>query len=646
MTAAVLLFLILAVCGGGAALLAALGLSARLGRFEFLGWAFALGYGLLGWVMFPLAALGWLAPWQIAATCAVGLAGLPLLRRGGLAAPHAGGAPHADGAPWWRVAPLLLLLAGLMALDGIEALAPPADADSLAYHYALPRRMLEAGHLLFVERALDAASPQLTQMTLAAALALGGERAMTLWSMVSGWGIGLLVFGLARRHLPLDWSLALAAATLSLPAMLYAGGTGQVEPRTAMFLLVAAVASGRATRHDSVAWALAAALAAGFFAASKYTGLLPATVCFVILAARTRHWRPLAAYAAAGLAAAWQWYGWNWWNTGDPIFPMLFGHLPYAPGTAWSAEQARYMAESLMPMELGVPRSLGWLFAYPLSATFAGHPAFESGRTGLGPLAVLLAPLALGGAWVHRRRLTAQPLTWALVVVALCYLLWFFLGPSQRVRHLLPLVPVLLVVLAVAAHRLAATVSLGGATWAALAFALAVQAAGQGVFALKFVRPLLAGGDRDSFLAANVNYYELAQWLNHDLGPATKILLPVREIDYLVTRPIFHANRYVQSVVDLRPEADDPERFLRQLRRQNIDVVVAGPASGFAGGGETPERLSRALVAAGCASGPQEVVTASAIPSRTLGGRTTEKDRFHIYRISHEPCFLDRPAAG
>ncbi|WP_096701937.1 hypothetical protein [Magnetospirillum sp. 15-1] len=581
--------------GAGAAALRAAGLLGRLGRAEGLGWSFALGFGLLGWLIFWLALLGWLQPWAIAACCVLALPGLLALRDG-----------KAERGAWsWRAWIVLAVLALIMALDGLEALAPPADADSLAYHFALPRRILDAGHLLFIERALDSASPQLVQMTYLAALALGGEQALTLWCMVSGWGIGLLTYGLARRHLPLDWSLALAAVVLSLPAMLYAGGTGQVEPRTAMFVLVAVVAAIEARTPGALAPALVAGLACGFLVASKYTGLLPAFVCGVAVLSGRNGIRGALVFGVALLLMGGQWYGWNAWNTGDPVFPLLYGRIAYTPQTAWNGAQAAYMAASLSPMELGVPRSAFWLLAYPVVATLQGHPVFESGRTGFGLLGLLLLPLAVAAAWRRRERLAGHPLTATALVILVTYGLWFFLGPSQRVRHLLPLLPPLLVALLAAARSAARHWRFGASLWLGMAVVLALQLAGAGVFSVKFARYLAQGRDRDAFLAANVNFYALAQWLNTHMGPDDRVLLPVREIDYLVRVPMLQANPYIQSEVEIRPDSTDPRRFLAQLRAHGITRVVAGPQSSFGSGAEVPDLLSWQLVEMGCAAPPR-----------------------------------------
>ena len=166
-----------ACVGLGATLLARLGALGGMGEGERLGMSFALGFGALGWIVFFLAVPGLFHPWLLGALLAASLAGLATLRRDA-ATPRA---PYEalDAIGWSLVAGLAATLLG----DLLEGMSPPADADTLAYHFALPKQFIGAGRLEFVPRAVDGAVPLLPHMTYTMALALGGERAMTLWTM-------------------------------------------------------------------------------------------------------------------------------------------------------------------------------------------------------------------------------------------------------------------------------------------------------------------------------------------------------------------------------------------------------------------------------------------------------------------------------
>lgn len=597
--------------GAGTLVLAVLGVLPKLSPVEHPAWAFGIGFGLVGWAMFVLAWQGWLAPLHVAALFALGLPGLWQPGRTGtlrLAAPGLVGAA--------LLAAIALALAG----DVLEALAPPLDADSLAYHFALPRRYLAAGHLVFIERAVDAVSPQLCQMTYLAALALGGERLMTLWCMASGWVAAAMIYGLVRRHASVSWALAAALAWLSLPAVQYGAGSGQVDARTAMFFTMAAAAALEASCRNSRGWAVLAGLAAGFFIGAKYTGLVMTVMVGLALLPRRGWLGRSVAFALAALAAGGQWYVWNWAQTGDPLFPLLFDRIPYRDGIAWNTAQHAYSI-AIMGKLMAVPKTLGWMIGYPFAATLAPTPLMEASRTGFGPIPLLLMPFALAGAWVERRRVCHTPLALMAVLSLATYVLWFWLGPSQLVRHLLPVLPALLAALFVgAAHACGRWPGLIQPAALALAAALSIQMAGAAVFNAKYARFAVQGSDRDAFLGRYTDFYPLVRWLNANLGPGEMAAIPHRHFDYLVHVPFIQAHHAFQAVLEVRQDLNDPVRFLAQLRRVGVTHLVIGPLvprhpirepGGF-------EDMALMLKQVGCAYLQARITLPAPVTSRTL----------------------------
>lgn len=627
MTAVLVALLQVASCLGlGAAVLRGLGLSGRLAADERAAWAFALGMGILGWLVFWLGLGGLLRPVPLAALLIAGAAGLPLLRAQGPVGP-----PVRPG-PWSMV--MLAGLAVAFAGDLIEALAPPSDADSLAYHFATPRLWLEAGRLVFVPRAVDGAIPLLLQAGYVPPLALGGELGLTLWTCLSGWAAPVLLWTALRRHVSAAVALAGALVLATTPAVIYGGGSGQIEIRMAAFCLVMVLAVARSRSEGCGRWAVAAGLMAGFLIGSKYTGLLFAFAAGLVLLWGPRPlWRG-AAFAAAAALAGLQWYGWNLAHTGDPLYPMLFGKLPYAAGV-WSEDIQRHFA-SVMPTELPAPRTLGWWLAYPFVATLDGLPIFESRRTGLGPLALLLLPFALAGAWATRERQGHSPLAAVTVFVLTAYSLWFFIPSGQRVRHLLPIYPLLLLAVMVAAARWAE----GGrqrmrVLAACLAVTLAFQGAAMALFQANFAMRLVRGESRDAFLARNVGGWDLARWANANLGPGDRLFNPLRTINFHLASPYFYGHHWLQPQVFIGPWADDPRRFLAELQAVAVTHVAAGTEPD---GTPLPMLLGK-LMGMGCAEEMARIDTATPL-SRTLPGLGAQRQEMRVARLTpaSAPC--------
>jgi len=594
--------------------------------------ALILGFGLLGWLGFFIALGQRLDPLTLASIPVLGLPGLLRLRH----APTPRAAPTEFG-PWtWA---LVAVIAALVAGDVLEGLSPPADADSMAYHFASPKLFLRNGGLFFIPRASDGAAPLLPQMTYMLALGLGGERAMTLWCMASGWFLPLATFAYGRRHLSRDWALAAAAVVMSLPAVLYGAGSGQVETRVAAFVLVSAFAAVDALRTRSLRAAMVAGLAAGLFLAAKFIGLLfVAAVGLVLLAGPGWLARALV-FAAAALAAGSQWYAWNWWNTGDPVFPMLFGLLPYKAGVPWSADQAEYLRTTFFAAEKAVPQTLLWWLAYPVRVLVDSNDTFEAGRTGLGPFPLLAAPFALAGAWRFRERLKHSPLLPLTAIAILFYTLWFFLGTSQRVRFHLPVVPLAVIAMLAAAQAGTRGRASRPALVAAIIATLGLQLGAQGILALNYGRRLLAGEDRAAFMARNLPAYSVVTHLNATLGRESTVLTGQRELIYLFDIPVFYGHPHVEARIDLRDTNTDWEKFWRQLQSQRITHVLLGPfpepdSTGAAG----LVMLTDRLVAEKCGERTETLET-TRLASRALRSAGTEVPVYYrLIRLTPSTC--------
>jgi len=625
-----------AACTGlGIAVLTGLRISTHLRTDEKITWAFATGFGLLGWLLFFVGYVEGLRTGVLAgllATCALG--NLLVLT--------------STGGSWGQAVPRNLGVAGTLAMSGLvialsfdlaEGLSPPADGDSMTYHFALPKQFLSSKGIFFTPRAADGAVPLLVQMTYVPVLALGGEKALTVWTMISGWMATAFLLVILRRFLEDRWSLAIALVFITTPAVVYGAGSGQVEIRNALFVMLGAAAVCHAVRTGLIRYAVLAGLAAGFFVGAKYLGLLFAVAAGVAILLQRNGLKHGIVFGVATLAAGFQWYFWNWQHTGDPIFPMLYGTVEYTNPDLWNdVYQSGF--RSVFETESPAPTNLLWFFGYPFVATFAGLPRFESARTGFGPMIVLMVPFLLAGLWQFRRWVVSHSLFSFGVIVLLFYGFWFFTGSSQRIRHLLPILPLLLVCVSVISHRWAAQHGALAPLAGAIGLTCLIQIGGHGLFALNHGKFLFSDETHQQFLSRNIGAFAAVSWINDNLSPSDRVFTTTRELVYHIDTQIIFGHAQFDARVDVSPLADDPKRLVNQLTRLGVTHYLTDMSAG-AVGSESPEpkglELWRRLIPMGCLVHVREFDTWT-IPSRTLFEKTAPDGHIGLYRLEKEGC--------
>lgn len=626
-----------AATGGGLFVLNVCQLSATLERSERVAFAFVIGTGLIGWlIFFPGIAGHYDAP-AFAVILAVMSLGLVYLRH----RPETGRTPAPLDAIAWV---LLAGLAVMAVMDLAEALSPAADADTMAYHFETPRRFLAEGRIYAIPRAIDGVTQLLMQTTYGVAMALGGETAANLWSMLTGWSVGAAFYVIANRHIGRTWALTGTLALLTVPAVVYAGGTGQVEVRLAAFFLVAAYAAAMSIdtslpRGASAGWAVVAGLLAGFAAGSKMTGLiLIFAVTVTVLVSKGGFRRAVIACALATVAGC-QWYLFNGVITGDPLYPMLWPLTTLSPGFEWNSDVAGELSR-MWSIENTVPRNLLWFAAYPVRAILAPLPGFMALRTGIGPALLVGVPFAIVAAWQLRHRFRESPFVRVMAVALVFYTIWFFFGPSLQVRHLLATYPlVLLCVIGGGAHFTSSWLGMRRILLTGFAAVICIQLGGQVVFTKKFADNLWRGESENEYLTHNISGYAAVAWINGHLTPSDRVLVTQRDWLYRLNVPYFMAHPGLQTRIALHAGNRDVSRFVRQLQNERMTHAVI-PTGILGDDNSTLGVFLSALERRGCAESVADVATVGHA-SRTIPGLQRVEITYTVFRFDYPRCAQD-----
>ena len=622
-----------AAIGGGLATLRAVGLLSALTQSERLAIGFVLGIGMIGWLSFFAGVT--------AAFSAPAFMAILVILSLGLVFVKSPARQVSFTKPTTLEWILILGITIVVLMNFAEALAPAADADSMAYHFETPRRFLAEHRIFAIPRAADGVTQLLLQLTYGVALGLGGKAAVPLWAMSSGLSLGAVFYVISRRHTGRLWALIGTLVLISTPAVIYAAGTGQVEVRLGAFALLGAYAAALSIKQQDTqdaphGWIIIAGLAAGFFAGSKITGLIFIFAAAVSLIGARHAFYRMTIFGTAAALVGCQWYLFNWQQTGDRIYPLLWQHVALMPGFEWN----RAMAESMTQMwhtENAVPRNVLWFLSYPVRTIFAPLPAFESLRTGLGPASVLFLPFAIIG-FLKTKADPHAPLARAILIAFVFYAVWFFFGPSLRIRHLVPIYPIALLCLiagmdryAQLYHRPRFIIAIGTATL------IVMQLVGQVVFTQKYATYLLSGQQQDTFLEKNVSGYPVVSWINRHLSKNDRVLVSYRNWLYLLDVPYFLAHPSLQTRLDLQPGAHDVVKFVRELKALNIThaaIDVAGltsstvqPLYGFIKDLEKLRCITR-----------QTMLDVNIIRSRTLPGLLLTQNSFIIFNLDLDHC--------
>lgn len=628
------LWMAAAATGGGLLVLWACGLSATLRHGERAAFAFVIGIGLIGWLAFFPGIFGHFDATAFAVILVVMSTGLVLLR--------ANADPTQPHVPLDAVAWVLVVGLGLMAaMDLAEALSPAADADTMAYHFETPRRFLAEGTIFAIPRAIDGVTQLLMQTTYGVAMALGGETAANLWAMLTGWSGGAAFYVIANRHIGRTWALTGTLALLTIPAVVYAGGTGQVEVRLAAFFLVAAYASAMSVvasqpRTTATGWATVAGLSAGFAAGSKMTGLVLIFAIVVTVLVSKGGFRRAVIISGVAAITGCQWYLFNGAATGDPLYPLLWPFATPSPGFEWNSDVAGELGR-MWAAESTVPRNLLWFVAYPVRTILAPLPGFAALRTGFGPALLVACPFAVVAAWQLRQHFRIAPFARIMATALLFYTVWFFVGPSLQVRHLLAIYPlVLLCFIGGCAHVASSWLGMRRILLTGFAAVICIQLGGQAVFTKKFADYLWRGETDEAYFTHNISGYGAVAWINDNLTPSDRILVTQRDWLYRLNVPYFMAHPGLQTRIALHAGNRDVSRFIRQLQEEHIThaVIAAGALNDNS---NTLGTFLSTLERLGCAVQIADVATVGQA-SRTLPGLQRVEHAYMIFRFDYPRC--------
>lgn len=409
--------------------------------------AVALGMGAWSLLLFTLAACGALTRPVLLALFALGAVWGGARLAGWLMRRRSGGGDDRRPALWWWLA-LPGLAAGAVALEA--ASYPTIGWDDATYHLRLPALYLRHGGFVSPRFLLYAHWPQGMEMLYGLGLAVRGPALAKLLHAACGILLAVAAYRLARRAASPLASLGAVLLLAASPLLAEEARFAYVDLAVSLFFLLALGAALRALEgRESSGHLVLAGVFLGLATSTKLTAWMGvAAVCLMVSTVLVRRGEgrrvpaAMTALVLPAIALALPWHVKSWLETGNPVFPLLYGVFG---GAGWSADLAARAAA--WQRSIGMGRSPADFLLLPFRVFILGSKGYSRFD---GALGIYWPGVAVFAAWAGRRQAIPRQ---AMFAAAALFILWA-LGP-QQVRFLLPALAPCAVAAAVAAGELA-----------------------------------------------------------------------------------------------------------------------------------------------------------------------------------------------
>lgn len=472
---------------------------------------------------------------------------------------------------------LLAFLITFILTNLIGALAPPLGVDDIKYHFAIPKRYINAGAINYIPDIYFSNFPFPMEMLWTLAICIdSGELAQLI-----NWSIGLLVIGWI---VILGYKSGIRTTLMLLPVLLFYSITtvghqsrsGTVELGGVLFFLAAVYLINEYKKLAERKSLILGGVLCGLFAVVKLSNAV--MMILLIIWIGYSIWRKKKSFRAGlkssvlfgsvALLVASVWYVKTYLTTGNPVFPFLqsfFGGLPiHTELLSWGDQEPITPSDSLGHISRAPLRfvsQLWYLIAEP--QRLRGH---------VSPLFLGLLPLA-----ILSYRKDNNYLKEILIVAGLFYAYWVTFYPMLRIG--LPIFAMLSIPVAVAIYRVMAWGKFSKVGMIVLFVAFLFTSLGGH---LREVIPRIPvvlgihtradyinkyGGVRYRFLT-----YPALNYINKQLPPKSKILLWSND-GYYLDHDYFYVKGFITTMAD-GEKIYDPEQVIDEFKKFGITHVA------------------------------------------------------------------------
>ena len=474
------------------------------------------------------------------------------------------------------------LIIAVLAAEILLCLVPPTARDELTHHLAIPRLYARAGRIIEVPMAPYSYFPMLLDMLYTPWVYWRFDSVPKLIHCLYGFLTGLALCAYLARRMNVAYGLLGFFFFISIPVVLRLNHWAYVDLGTTFYATASLLCLMRWREEQAgTSWLALAGLSMGFTAATKPNGLVAALMLsFLMVFALAgepkktfgQSARNLCFFAAMAALPFLPWLAKNWFQTGNPFFPLLGGFFPARSSAGANAAVSFGGVGIFAKRELLYGESWWQIAALPLRVFFSGRDDNAQYFDGaLSPILILFLPWAFKGKWRDEKKILAG--------FALLYFAYAFFLADMRARYILPIVPPLVALLVYGVFNVYLRIKRPAYLFAVLLFFALLH----GTYLWRYfqaLRPLgyLAGQEsRDTYLARLLPEYPVYAYVNRELPSTAKIyLLFVGRRAYYCERDYFHDGGELPGLlVRAIQAAKKPSDIGKTLQKQGITYLMA-----------------------------------------------------------------------
>jgi len=525
------------------------------GLLERSGFALCLGYGLIGYFVLIIGLFGFLNL-QVAAI-SLGCLTLLLVReelfwlKWLLSLPRRLFALRKEDPKAFYFA---LAGFGVLILALLQALLPPTAHDAMCYHLYIPKRFVAVQRIEYLPYLVNSLFPFLIEMHFTLALLFGQPALANIFHLFTGVGLFLGIAAFGRRLGSLWVGLAAGLIFILTPGIFNQMVITYNDVGLAFFSFFAVYAFLKLSEENGARkWFVLMGIFSGFALSVKYLALFHIAAILILCPltlilspwggeGRVRGARNLfrgfPIYLIFTFLFSFIWYLRSYLHEGNPVYPF-FPEIFGGTGKEYDFERA------------GAGKGiLNFILVF---------------------WRMTMSPQQFGGTWAQLGLcyLTFLPLLfkkgrWPQMLIRfslLYFLFWFF--TVQNLRFLFPLLPVLSVLIALAAQR----------QWVWLAVLLMLNAGfavyhGESGYAYLLGRESSAG-----YLGREERTHSLAQWMNQNIPKNAKVL-NVEEVRMFYFDPEMIREREFRKKTRYPETFKTPEEVLELFKTVGITHIL------------------------------------------------------------------------